>query len=163
MDLTDAEKLISECLQREEALQKKLQEWNKYGEYIKPHLTKLKQLQNENTELQNENTQLRQWIDHHQQTSGREILNLKKQIETLQGFIKSTETLPSSNQTQVESILESTRKEIEREKREKEEQQELENRFQRLKLSMMFPSPPKGGKKYKSKKNIKVKKKTVKE
>lgn len=156
MDLTDAEKLISECLQREEALQKKLQEWNKYGEDIKPHLTKLKQ-------LQNENTQLRQWIDHHQQTSGREILNLKKQIETLQGFIKSTETLPSSNQTQVESLLESTKKQIEREKKEKQQDKEIDSRLQRLKLSMMFPSPPKGGKKYKSKKNIKVKKKTVKE
>lgn len=155
MDLTDAEKLISECLQREETLQKKLQEWNKYGEDIKPHLTKLKQLQNENTELQNENTQLRQWIDHHQQTSGREILNLKKQIETLKGLIKSTETLPSSNQTQVDYLLESTRKQIEEEKREKKEQQELENRIQRLKLSTMFPSPPKGGKKYKSKKIIK--------
>ena len=40
MDLTDAGKLISECLQREETLQKNLQEWKKYGEDIKPHLTK---------------------------------------------------------------------------------------------------------------------------
>ena len=66
--------------------------------------------------------------------------------------------MPSSNQTQVESLLESTKKQIEREKKEKQQDKEIDSRLQRLKLSMMFPSPPKGGKKYKSKKNIKVKK-----